>query len=153
MTNDAIKSLSEQLDAAQLTLQSLRLKSGCETYPLGRKDPARRHENAYQAAIRSLNNRRARSRHFDTSDLFGEPAWDILLDLYVHQFKNHDVSVKAASIGSGAPASTALRWLKILEKRGLIFSDLDPSDHRRRFVRLTPSGYESMTRYLDDIAR
>ncbi|MCX9148796.1 hypothetical protein OPU67_15740, partial [Erythrobacter sp. WG] len=56
-------------------------------------------------------------------------------------------------LGSGASANTAVLWLKLLEERALIFTDDDPTDERRKLVRMTSEGYETMTRYLNDIIR
>src|SRR5690242_16396592 len=46
--------------------------------------------------------------------LFGEPAWDIILDIYIHQAKGRSTSITAACIGSHAPATTALRYIDLL---------------------------------------
>lgn len=97
--------------------------------------------------------RKSRVKHLSNGDFFSEPAWDILLDLYIHQAENRNVSVKSASVGSGAPATTALRWINKLALKGLIGSLDDPDDRRRRLIYLTPEGYEAMTRYLNEIAR
>ena len=97
--------------------------------------------------MRVYADRRERSKHFEREQIFGEPAWDMLLDLYIHQARNEKVSVKSALIGSGASASTAMRWLGVLD------AEDDPADSARRLVRLTPEGYEGITRYLEQIAR
>ena len=44
--------------------------------------------------------------HDDNDELFGEPAWDILLDLYIANVENKPVSVSSACIGSAAPPTT-----------------------------------------------
>lgn len=100
----------------------------------------------------AYDQRQSRNKAFSDDDLFGEPAWDILLDLYIHQARSDSVSVKSACIGSGAPATTALRWLHVLETKGMVCSADDPTDSRRRLLRLTAEGYECMTRYLEGIA-
>jgi DNA-binding MarR family transcriptional regulator len=152
VSKETIRKLSKQFDAALVTLNELRVKSGCKALPYSVLHPTLRHENAYHTAMRLFQNRRDRERHFGDRAIFGEPAWDILLDLYIHQAREDEVSVKSASLGSGAPATTALRWLNLLEEQGLLCSSEDPTDQRRRFVRLTPEGYESMTRYLEAIS-
>lgn len=152
MAREMIKKLSEQLDEALATLHELRAACGCDALPQDAPKPRKRHDEAYKEACRIYGDRKARSDHFGNSDIFGEPAWDILLDVYIHQFQNEEVSVKSACIGSGAPATTALRWLSLLERQGLICSTEDPIDQRRRFIRLTAEGYESMTRYLNHVA-
>ena len=91
---------------------------------------------------------RQRRREFFGEDLFGEPAWDMLLDLYIAEKKNKRVSVTAACIGANCPGTTALRWLQQLEGRGLVFREADPNDARRSFVRSSEHGHAKMTECL-----
>ncbi len=93
--------------------------------------------------------RRKRSAIFGNPDLFGEPAWDILLDLFIAQGEGKPVSVSSACIGSAAPATTGLRWLGVLAEEGLIVRENDPEDHRRVLVRLTSAGRTAMERFFD----
>lgn len=50
------------------------------------------------------------------------------------------------------PATTALRWLTVLEDKGLIVREADATDARRVFVRLSSDGYEKMVAYFSNIA-
>jgi DNA-binding MarR family transcriptional regulator len=43
-----------------------------------------------------------------------------------------------------------LRWLRQLERDGLVERRNDESDARRRYVRLTEAGYERMTAFFAD---
>lgn len=95
--------------------------------------------------------RRKRAIIFGNPDLFGEPAWDILLDLYIAQADGKPVSVSSACIGSAAPATTGLRWLAVLAEEGLIVRENDPGDHRRVLVRLTDKGSSAMDQYFDAV--
>jgi hypothetical protein len=99
--------------------------------------------------------RRKRDAIFDNPDLFGEPAWDILLDLYIAQGERKRVSVSSACIGSAAPPTTGLRWLGVLANAGLIARENDPRDHRSVLVKLTPNGQAAMDRFFEalDYAR
>ncbi|MFO6446915.1 helix-turn-helix domain-containing protein [Erythrobacter sp. NE805] len=152
MPHETIKKLSELVDQAQSTIDELR----CKTLGSAPDDQKSKRvtglDAAYNAAVQVFESRRARSKHFAFSaSIFGEPAWDMLLDLFIHQHRHDEMSVKSVSLGSGAPATTAHRWLKQLERRGLVCSAVDPDDHRRRFVRLTPEAYKSLTDYFEDI--
>lgn len=93
--------------------------------------------------------RRKRSAIFGNPDLFGEPAWDILLDLFIAQGEGKAVSVSSACIGSASPATTGLRWLGVLADEGLVVRENDPEDHRRVLVRLTRTGRAAMERFFD----
>lgn len=90
------------------------------------------------------NARRVRDQIFADSSLFGEPGWDILLDMMISEYRSKKLSVSSVCIGSNVPMTTALRWLSILEERGLIFRESDSSDGRRSFVRLTAEGFKKM---------
>lgn len=93
--------------------------------------------------------RRRRAVIFDNDELFGEPAWDILLDLYVANAEQKSVSVSSACIGSAAPPTTGLRWLGVLSEQGLILREHDPEDQRRVLVRLTEKGLSAMDEYFE----
>jgi DNA-binding MarR family transcriptional regulator len=91
--------------------------------------------------------RRARDRLFGT-DLFGEAAWDMLLDLYIHHGRNTLVPVSSACIGAAVPPSTALRCLGKLEASGLVMRRADVDDRRRSLVTLSDKGRRMMELYL-----
>lgn len=91
--------------------------------------------------------RRRRDRHLP-GDLFGEPTWDILLDLYVATREGRPVPTTSACIGADVPPTTALRWLRILEARGLVEREEDGRDGRRTFVRLSAQGLAAMDDWL-----
>ena len=103
---------------------------------------------AILALARELYVSRRRRERFLASDLFGEPTWDILLDLYVAARENRRVPTTSACIGANVPPTTALRWLRILEARGLVEREDDGRDGRRTFVHLSARGVEAMERYL-----
>lgn len=91
---------------------------------------------------------RRRRASFFRGDLFGEPAWDMLLDLYAHTKLRTKISVSSVCIGSGAPMATALRYVALLTREGLIHRENDERDARRSWLTLTPKGLESMRDYL-----
>jgi DNA-binding MarR family transcriptional regulator len=91
--------------------------------------------------------RRRRSAYFDPM-LFAEPAWDMLLDLYVAEREGRPMAVLSACIGAAAPQTTALRWMRILETQGLIRKEVDKRDARRIYVRLTEDGIARMRALL-----
>lgn len=108
-------------------------------------DPAFRVTLALAREIYAGRRRRAR---FLASDLFGEPTWDILLDLYIAARENRRVPTTSACIGAHVPPTTALRWLRILEARGIVEREEDGRDGRRTFVHLSARGLSSMDEYL-----
>jgi hypothetical protein len=111
-------------------------------------DPAARRRRFGVLARKTYAARRRRAAIFGEADLFGEPAWDILLDLYIAHVEGKDVSVSSACIGSAAPPTTGLRWLGVLAEHGMVVREHDPDDQRRVLVRLTERGLEAMDRYF-----
>jgi DNA-binding MarR family transcriptional regulator len=92
-------------------------------------------------AIEIYRSRRRRDAAFgEDADLFGEPAWDILLDLLDADAHGRRISVTSASLASSVPATTGLRMIAILEERGLVVRTDDPRDRRRSHVSLTTKG-------------
>lgn len=81
-------------------------------------------------------------------DLFGEPAWDILLELYACELSQQRISVSNTSAAAGVPATSALRWMAVLEEKKLIAREKDPLDARRVWVSLTSHGKLLMDRYF-----
>jgi DNA-binding MarR family transcriptional regulator len=99
-----------------------------------------------------IDARRLRARFFD-ENLFADPAWDILLDLYRAHLAQQRISVTSVCFGADVPVSTALRWLNALEERELARRSQDPLDGRRFFVELTQKGISAMTGYFAAGAR
>lgn len=83
-----------------------------------------------------LKLRRSRDRFFD-SELFADPAWDILLELFAAELGQWRMSVSSLCLGAAVPATTALRWIKTLEDKGIVRRTADPMDGRRVFVSLS----------------
>lgn len=83
------------------------------------------------------------------ADLFFDPAWNMLLDLYVNECRGAVVSVSSLCIAARVPSTTALRWLTMLEKRGLIARRADDYDRRRSFLFLTDEGRSKIESTLD----
>jgi DNA-binding MarR family transcriptional regulator len=81
-------------------------------------------------------------------ELFSEPAWDILLHLFVAGAAGCVVSVSAACDGAAAPQTTALRKLRQLEEARLIVRAGDPTDARRAYVRLSALACRKMRSLL-----
>lgn len=77
-----------------------------------------------------------------------EPAWDMLLDLYIARTEGKPISTSSAYIASNAPPTTALRYISLLEAAGMICRIADPFDNRVTYVEITPSAYLKVAEYL-----
>lgn len=77
--------------------------------------------------------------------LFADPAWDMLLDLFLARERGlRPISTSSLCIASGVPATTALRWIDLLVRQGLLSRHADPKDRRRVFIRLTDMAWHKM---------
>lgn len=152
MADFDVKKLAAQLDAAQRILDEIRVTSGCETFGPPLPASNQRLKVAVDAATRAVRDRKARTKFVGSNEIFGEPAWDILLDLFIRQADEKQVSARGAIIESGAGPSTVVRWLSLLEQNDLIQTVPDPDDSKHRLIQLTPAGFEGMLRYLESIA-
>ena len=93
--------------------------------------------------------RRRRNRYFD-DQLFADPAWDILLDLYACSGEKREVYVSSACIAASVPMTTGLRYLRLLEQTGLIERYRAMRDGRRVLLRLSAQATSQMTQLLTD---
>lgn len=113
------------------------------------KSPADR-KRATLDDLRSV--RKVRSKYFP-SELFSDPCWEMLLDLYDGQLGGQEVTVTSLGAASGAPLTTALRRMDALQSHGLIERVEDPQDKRRTIVRLSRSGLEAVENFFDTYSR
>lgn len=104
-------------------------------------------------ARRLHKERRARDDIFRDPTLFGEPAWDILLDAISAEIQRRPIQITSACIAAAVPATTALRWITLLVEKGYLSRVADEADRRRAFVRITKHGTAQMQRYFDRIAK
>ena len=76
--------------------------------------------------------------------MLGDPAWEILLDLA------DAGSLKTSAVGASTriPLTTALRYIDMLESRGLVERQGNQSDARLTVVSLSEAGREAVERCL-----
>lgn len=77
------------------------------------------------------------------SGLFADPAWDILLELWVAEHQQTKLSVSSICHVSAVPPTTALRWLERLERDGWVTRSADVRDGRRWWLALTDAGRDA----------
>src|SRR5690606_28033294 len=77
--------------------------------------------------------RKKRDAIFGT-ELFEDPAWNMILDLYSSTLHGRKVTVTDLCVASGSPPTTALRRLSTLSNLGLIERVPDRADRRRILV-------------------
>ena len=94
--------------------------------------------------------RALRTEHLG-SDFDQDPAWTMMLELAWGELQGNDISVTSLCIGSGAPDTTALRYMKVLEEDGYLARRPDERDGRRTFVHLTPLGRRAMAKMMAEL--
>ena len=96
--------------------------------------------------------RRERNRLFG-SDLFADPAWDIMLDLMAARIERLRVSVSSLCIAAAVPPTTALRYIKTMTDMGLLVRVPDPTDGRRIFIDLSDRAAKKVLEFIGEAKR
>ena len=105
------------------------------------------------AEIRAVIRARRMRAQFFADELFADPAWDMLLDLFAAQLERRQVSVSSLCIAAAVPPTTALRWIGTLHEAGLFERQADPSDRRRAYIGLSAKGLDGMRSYAGAVKR
>lgn len=81
----------------------------------------------------------------------GEPAWDMLVELYYRDSTGSSTTATQLKEASFVPDSAADRWLQHLEKEGFVSAHGHPTDVHTEFVELADAGRETLERYLAQV--
>ena len=100
-----------------------------------------------QLACRIYDARRTRDRML-SRQLFGEPAWDMLLALYCLPARGELLGITALTLAADIPQTTGHRWQAVLTDEELIERGPPGTDARRQNVRLTAKGRTLLEAYL-----
>lgn len=156
-SEDVAVKMSQKDIRAALTLlrtlaradESVRADPLCQ--PVSRPTPAADRQALIARATKEFRDRRRRSEIFGSS-MFGEAGWDMLLALYVLDVSGQRQTVGSLFQFSGAPPTTANRWLAYLEAHSLVVREDHPTDRRTAFVTLTPVGRQKLDLYYSGTA-
>lgn len=107
--------------------------------------------NALNLAMKArvIYHQRRKRHEFIGPQFLGEPAWDILLELFMQFAGGAKVSTTSLCIASDVPASTALRYIAQLEEAGMVQREASAFDKRVTFVSLTDQGVLAVGLYLE----
>ena len=83
-----------------------------------------------------LRARRLRTVHIG-GGLFGDPAWDMLLHLMKARLDGERVFVSGLCAAAAVPGTAGMKWIKQLEKKGLLVRRRAAGDSRKVLVELT----------------
>jgi DNA-binding MarR family transcriptional regulator len=140
--------LQRRLDALARDVESMRetlsaVATRVEAH--GPPDPA-------AAAEALLAARRTRGEALGPN-LFGDPAWDMLLALFAAAERGQALSVSRLGAAAGVPQTTALRWIEQLEHNRLLSRSADAADARRTLITLAPEAREKMRGLIRQFAQ
>ena len=82
------------------------------------------------------------------ADMFGEPGWDILLNLFVAFEEGQPMDAAAIGPAIGVRPAVLMRWLAVLSERGLIRSIEPQTDSA---MTLTPEGTALVLRCVGSV--
>lgn len=120
-------------------------EDGEETWGGGAPAPAS--ESSYRDAVKSLLLVRKTLERYVHADLFSDPCWDMLLELYSASLDGKQAYLTGLCFAAGVPLTTATRRLEDLVSAGLVSKSFDPVDRRRVIVNLTPEGRSRLERF------
>jgi DNA-binding MarR family transcriptional regulator len=96
-----------------------------------------------------LEDRRRRAEIFNPA-MFGEPAWELLLTLFVMDRGGPRLTIGRLAQYARTKLTTALRWLDYLEDQNLIKREQHPNDARTAFIELTDKARDTIRLYLSE---
>ena len=82
-------------------------------------------------------------------NLFSDPAWDILLELYAAFLAGRRVTLSELARVTGTPARITARWIQALEQSGNISVDRNQESPFLIYVELSDEGAARMQRLAD----
>ena len=101
-------------------------------------------------ASRELVERRRRRHHFPEG-MFGEPAWEILLLLYIQKDERR-FTVGRLAEALDLPQNSTGRWLKYLQSAGLARRRPHHLDQRAILAEISEEGVKAVETYFSDRA-
>jgi hypothetical protein len=101
-------------------------------------------EEVLASFVSRLRKLRMRRNELFGAPLFRDPAWDMLLDLYVAHHRKENLTVTSLCYGAGVPISTGTRHLQRLENHGLVVREEDECDMRRTIAKPTAKAISGM---------
>ena len=91
------------------------------------------------------------SRQADTmfdGPLLSNPAWDILLDLYIQRSEGKRISIISVCVAANAPTSTVLRYIEAMIDSGTIVKIPSLEDSESLLIDLSETAYARMNSIL-----
>jgi DNA repair protein RadC len=113
------------------------------------RDPEMHVDLALANAKAAMRRRLLRRQLMPGPELFGDPAWEMLVDLFIHECERKSLSVTSLCVTPSIPLSSALRLCQKMCDAGIMRRIPDPYDGRRNFVRLEPEIAHRLRAYFE----
>lgn len=136
-----IKLSGDDIAAVRRVLSQLDEAVGMSQPPVLRGHELRR------IACRILEFRRSRATFLNAA-MLGEPAYEMLLCLYVSEGAGDPMTPARLAELTDVPHSSALRWIDYLVDKELVTREAHPSDRRATVIDLTPKGKQALDALL-----
>jgi len=111
---------------------------------------ATHHGDLAEFARQTLMGRAQRNRYFDPV-LFSNPAWDILLNLYVAAAEGRALDVLDCCSTSAVPQGVALYWLSYLKQEEMIVEIPAAARPRQTLISLSDQAQTAISAYLGSL--
>lgn len=121
---------------------------GRETLTVKHHRPATALEGALARRARQILDFRGRRTEGFGRAMFGEPAWDMLLAMYIAEQRGDRATIAELAAVSGASPSVALRWLNFLVAEGLAGQEIHPERSDALAIQLTDRSRRALEHYL-----
>ncbi len=149
--DQALRLVAADIQEASRKLQALAAAprfAGRKVYDL---DTIRVHAATLATLARRKHHARRVREELIPSANFGEPAWDLLLDLFAHSIEGKEIQKSSAQIAAHCPPTTALRYISSLVEEGMISEPRSETDGRMVHLGLTDAALVSVGSYLMNI--
>jgi DNA-binding MarR family transcriptional regulator len=103
---------------------------------------------ALLARARQARQLRVTMSAFLPRELLVDPAWDMMIDLFIAAGTGERLCVKDLILLSGESPASAIRRIDRLQQAALLERQVDTSDHRRVQVGLTANGHVAIATML-----
>ena len=103
--------------------------------------------DAEKAVLQIILARRLRASVL-APELFSDPAWDLLLTLFLARLRRQRMTIWQLARETGIAESMAVRWLDALDHQGLLRRrSASPDDEGAVVVELSPAGSNAMQQW------
>lgn len=102
------------------------------------------------AKVRAAKEERSRRAEYLPTELFAEPAWDILLELYAFELVGRCVTERELTERIPVPSTVSIRWLKMLDAQNLVTRTVDVVDRTQHQIELTSKALNALDGYFSD---